>query len=151
MAQAEAGIRVAEIRASQPSRILSPFGGSVTKGRLTRFVVLTTCHAAGWQLYGRRMVEPFDRFWPADVPLYLYAEQFEPDHLRPLVRPLPPWLDEFKSRHAANPRAHGLIEGGYNYRQDCVRFAHKVAAVTDAASMLEADVLIWADADIVTH
>lgn len=97
------------------------------------------------------MVETFDRFWPVDVPLYLYAEHFEPDHPRPLVRRLPGWLDEFKARHAANPRAHGLIEESYDYRQDCVRFAHKVAAVTDAALALDTDVLIWADADIVTH
>ena len=27
---------------------------------LTRFAVLTTCHAAGLKQYGRRMVETFD-------------------------------------------------------------------------------------------
>ncbi len=85
------------------------------------------------------------------MPLYLYAEQFVPDHRRPVVRGLPAWLSEFKARHAENRRAHGLVDGTYDYRQDCVRFAHKVAAVTDAAFELEADVLIWADADIVTH
>ncbi len=125
--------------------------GSLTDGRSTRFAVLTTCHAAGWQQYGRRMVETFDQFWPADVALHLYAEHFEPDHLRPVVRPLPVWLTQFKARHAENPRAHGLIDGSYDFHHDCVRFAHKVAAVTDAALTLEADVLIWVDADIVTH
>jgi hypothetical protein len=97
------------------------------------------------------MVETFDQFWPTDVPLYLYAEQFEPDHPRPIVRQLPAWLAEFKARHAEKPGAHGLIDGNYHMRQDCVRFAHKVAAVTDAALTLETDVLIWADADTVTH
>jgi hypothetical protein len=113
--------------------------------------VITTCHEAGWQQYGRRMVETFDQFWPADVPLYFYAEDFEPDHSRPVIRRLPAWLTEFKARHAENPRAHGLIAGTYHTRQDCVRFAHKVAAVTDAALNLQAEILIWADADIVTH
>src|SRR5258708_3526237 len=116
-----------------------------------RFAVLTTCNAKGWDQYGRRMVETFDQFWPPDVPLYLYAELFEPDHPRPVVRTLPKWLTEFKERHAENPGAHGLIDGNYNFLHDCVRFAHKVAAVTDAALTLETDVLIWADADIVTH
>ena len=37
------------------------------------------------------------------------------------------------------------------FDHDCVRFAHKVAAVTDAATRPEADILIWADGDIVTH
>ena len=115
------------------------------------FAVVTTCHAAGWQQYGRRMVETFDRFWPVGVPLYLYAEDFEPDHRRPIARALPPWLTDFKARHADRPNAHGMIDGVYDFRFDCVRFAHKVAAVTDAASTLDAEVLIWADADIVSH
>lgn len=117
----------------------------------TRFAVVTTCHAKGWEQYGRRMVETFDQFWAADIPLYLYAEDFEPDHARPLVRPLPAWFIEFKTRHANNPRAHGRSEASYDFRLDCVRFAHKVAAVTDAALNLQTDVMIWADADMVTH
>ena len=118
---------------------------------MTRFSVLTTSNAAGWQQAGHRMVETFYRFWPADIPLYFYAEQFVPNDLRPVVRQLPAWLTEFKARHAENLRAHGRVGNRYDYRQDCVRFAHKVAAVTDAALALETDVLIWADADIVTH
>jgi hypothetical protein len=118
---------------------------------LTPFLVVTTCHASGWKQYGRRMVETFDRFWPPDMPLHFYAEGFEPDHPRPLVRQLPAWLSDFKARHADNARAHGLIDGNYNYLHDCVRFAHKVAAVTEAARRTQAEVLIWADADIITH
>jgi hypothetical protein len=116
-----------------------------------RFAVVTTCNAAGWQEYGRRMAESFDQFWPTNIPLYLYAEDFQPDHDRPIRRTLPIWLAEFKARHAEHPYAHGMIDGKYDFRFDCVRFAHKVAAVTDAASKLDTDVVIWADADIVTH
>jgi hypothetical protein len=116
-----------------------------------RFAVVTTCNASGWEQYGRRMVETFDRFWPASIPLYLYAEGFTPDHPRPLVREMPAWLGEFKARHADHSRARGLVNGNYNYLYDCVRFAHKVAAVTDAGLRTPADVLIWADADIITH
>ena len=116
-----------------------------------RFVVVTTCSLSGWQQYGRRMAETFDQFWPADIPLYLYAEDFQPDHHRPIVRTLPAWFAEFKARHADHPYAHGLGNGKYNFLQDCVRFAHKVAAATDAASRLDADILVVADGDIVTH
>ena len=97
------------------------------------------------------MVETFDQFWPADIPLFLYAEDFQPDNDRPIVRTWPAWLAEFKARHADHPYAHGLGNGKYNHLQDCVRFAHKVAAATDAASRLDTDILIVADADIVTH
>src|SRR5688572_25814253 len=116
-----------------------------------RFALVTTCNLAGWEQYGRRMVETFEQFWPADFPLYLYAEDFQPDHSRPIVQPLPAWLIEFKARHASNPPAHGMVDGKYDFRLDCVRFAHKVGAVTDAASRLDLDILIVTDADIVTH
>lgn len=125
--------------------------GALNHGGSARFTVVTTCHATGWEQYGRRMVQTFDQFWPTDAPLYLYAEDFQPDHPRAIVRRLPAWLTEFKARHANNPRAHGFVDGPYNYRHDCVRFAHKVAAVTDAAATLDTDILIWADADIITH
>ena len=85
--------------------------GQCAKDCLMRFALVTTCNLAGWQQYGRRMVETFDQFWPADVPLYLYAEDFLPDHPRPIVRELPKWLGEFKARHANNPPAHGMING----------------------------------------
>jgi len=97
------------------------------------------------------MTETFDRFWPRDIPLYLYAENFKPDHPRPIMCALPAWLAEFKKRHADHPYAHGMVDGTYDFKFDCVRFAHKVAAVSDAASKLDVDILIWADADIVTH
>jgi hypothetical protein len=116
-----------------------------------RFAVVTTCNLSGWKQYGRRMVETFDQFWPAAIPLYLYAEDFQPDHSRPIVRPLPAWFTEFKTRHADHPYAHGLGSGKYNHLQDCVRFAHKAAAANDAALRLDANILIVADADIITH
>lgn len=116
-----------------------------------RIGVVTTCHTAGWRQYGSRMVETFDQFWPTDIPLYFYAEDFKPDHPRPLTRELPGWLAEFKTRHAENPYAHGFVDGKYDFRWDCVRFAHKVAAITDAALTLNVNLLIWADSDIVTH
>jgi hypothetical protein len=116
-----------------------------------RFAVVTTCNLSGWQEYGRRMVATFEQFWPVDVPLYLYAEDFQPDHARPIVVELPKWLAEFKARHASNPPAHGMIDDKYDFRLDCVRFAHKASAVMDAAARVDVDILIVADADIVTH
>jgi len=37
------------------------------------------------------------------APFALYAEDFQPDHLRPIVRDLPAWLAQFKARHAEDP------------------------------------------------
>lgn len=93
------------------------------------------------------MVNSFERLWPVDVPLLVYSE----DDLPTPVCRFPDWLERFKDRHHNNADANGRGRGGYSYTRDCVRFAHKVGAVTAAAACEDADVLIWLDADTVTH
>lgn len=118
---------------------------------------VTTCSAAGWVQYGRKMVETFIDFWPDEIGLLLYVEGFEvpPEILasgRVSVRGLPEWQREFVVRHLANLPAHGRrVGGGYNYKFDAVRFSYKTGAVIDAASYPMSDVLIWLDADSLTH
>lgn len=130
-----------------------------------------TCHAEGWRDYGRNMVQSFARHWPATATLEVYAEGFDLDVEAPNVieRRLPEWHATFKAFHADNEDAHGRNAArfgktarhkgkGYDYRRDCVRFSHKVAALTDAA--LNPEIvnragapgwLIMADADLVSH
>lgn len=130
-----------------------------------------TCHAEGWREYGRNMVRTFVEHWPTEATLEVYAEGFDVDVSAPNVieRRLPGWHDDWKSQHANNADAHGRntarfgkiarMKGkGYDYRRDCVRFSHKVAALTDAAlnrlSWPDGDGARWlimADADLVTH
>jgi len=137
---------------------------------MRRFAVVTTCHAQGYEQYGRRMVESFLAHWPAEVPLLLYHEGFEPPQAPGRIEPhdLPassPALVAFKTRHLDNPRAHGrqlpwarlrlgpvsmplpVRTRKASYRWDAVRFAHKSFAIFDAARRTDADVLIWIDAD----
>lgn len=119
------------------------------------FQVVTTCHAQGWMKYGRRMALTFERSWPEEVQFTLYADGFKPTGIAkpmPDVRQLPKWLEEFKARHEGMPEHNGLNMGKpYNMLYDAVRFSHKVAATVDAAESSTADVLIWIDADVVTH
>ena len=137
---------------------------------MRRFAVVSTCHAAGYEAYGREMVETFLEHWPVDVPLMLYHEGFQPPASAGRIEPHDlvaecPDLASFKARHAANPRAHGrwrpwarLRVGALNlplpvrtrkgrFRWDAVRFAHKTYAIFDAARRTDADALIWIDAD----
>ena len=135
-----------------------------------RFAVVTTCHAAGYETYGRTMIETFLAHWPAEVALLLYHEGFEPPtapgriEAHDLMASCPELVD-FKRRHADNPRANGqrprwrrvrlgplamtlpLPRRRPSYRWDAVRFAHKCYALFDAARRTDADVLIWIDAD----
>ncbi|MGI4778694.1 MAG: hypothetical protein ACRYGA_11355 [Janthinobacterium lividum] len=137
---------------------------------MRRFAVVTTCHAAGYRDYGQVMVDTFLAHWPAEVPLLLYHEGFDPPSApgriesRDLVAASPA-LTDFKTRHAGNPRAHGKVQPRRRlrigplslplplagrkapYRWDAVRFAHKSYAIFDAARRTDADALIWIDAD----
>lgn len=142
---------------------------------MRRFALVTTCHARGYEAYGRRMVQTFLEHAPPDVQLWLYTEGFEADIVDPrlvvrdLVAASPP-LVAFKARHRDNPLAHGqdrrrrfrpqrvynneqrkhrfrLFRRSEGFRWDAVRFAHKSFAIFDAARQAPADVLIWVDAD----
>lgn len=114
--------------------------------------VVTTTNAAGWKETGRRMAQSFLSQWAGDSKLTVYAEGFDPDIEGIEVRRLPAWLDEFKAKHKDNPAAHGLIGGRpYSYTHDCVKFAHKVAALTDFAEPISDGFVVWLDADTYTH
>lgn len=110
--------------------------------------VVTTCNAQGWEQTGRRMAESFLDRWQA--PLTVYAEDFTPD-LPVEVRPLPEWLDAFKAKWSKVVAYNGQYRGRYDYRFDAVKFAHKVAALTDFGLSHDEGVMIWLDADTYTH
>jgi hypothetical protein len=135
-----------------------------------RFTVVTTCHAAGYESYGRTMIETFLAHWPHHVPLMLYHEGFAPPSAPGRIEAYDlnaasPELVAFKARHHDNPRAigqwrpHRRLRIGplslplpwrvkkASYRWDAVRFSHKSYAIFDAARRTDADALIWIDAD----
>ena len=101
---------------------------------MTTFDVVTTYADRHWESHAKRCVETFNQFWQ-DIPLRQYMDHQLEDQSD--------WLYEFKQRHR-----HRSTD---NYRFDAVRFAHKVAAVELAFRTGTADVLVWMDADCVTH
>jgi hypothetical protein len=98
------------------------------------FDAVTTFADRHWEDHARRCVETFDQHW-SGVRLRQYRDQQLED--------VSDWLSEFKQRHRHRPT--------HNYRFDAVRFAHKVAAIELAYRLGTADVLVWIDADCVTH
>jgi hypothetical protein len=98
------------------------------------------------------MVKTLMHYWPAGIQFTLYAEGFTPDIALKDVRTLPAWQYQFKQRHLGVPLRNGVLpDRPYQLLFDAVRFSHKVGAVCDAALDTTADVLIWIDADVVTH
>lgn len=114
-----------------------------------RYHVVTTTNARGWEETGRRMAQSFVERWPAQ--LTVYAEDFVPDVPGAAVAALPAWLDDFKEKWRNTPSANGQRAGRYTYTHDAVKFAHKVAALTDFAERFTDGVVIWLDADTFTH
>ena len=111
-----------------------------------RFAAVTTFHEAGRIAYGDRMVKAFLDRWPIEVDLHVYAEGWWNMSGSCVVHDLiaeSDWLKDFKVRHA-----HRKAPG---FRMDAVRFSHKVAALLACDRDVDADYLIWVDADTVTH
>lgn len=128
------------------------------------YTVITTFNQAGLELYGQRMIDNFEKFWPESVKLKIYAENCQPQVSRDTTQVLDilevsPACREFVERHKNNPQAHGGA-GANNqevylkdkaFRWQAVRFCFKVFAVQHAANNSQSDRLIWLDADTVTH
>ena len=99
-----------------------------------KFTVVTTYADRHWEVYGRRFVSSFTKFWSGVDLLILKDQDLENESA---------WFSGFKRRHASRSTE--------NYRMDAVRFAHKVAAIELAYLKAETDALVWMDADCVTH
>jgi hypothetical protein len=99
-----------------------------------KFAAVTTFAPRHWEQHAKRCVETFRAHW-VDVRL----EHWQDHDLEAYS----PWLDAFKKRHAHRPTT--------DYRMDAIRFAHKIAAIELTNRSTTADVLIWIDADCVTH
>ena len=118
--------------------------------------VVTTFSDAGWEQYGKRFVETFTQHWPQDIKLKIYCDSVQPGY--PEVEWIKlnaacPDLVTFKERHKYNEHAHGVRPDGKkkSYLWDAVKFAHKSYCVSHEALNSTTDLIIWLDADVVTH
>jgi len=128
--------------------------------------VVTTFHQAGYDQYGKRMIETFIKNWPTDVTLYVYAEDCNVIETAPnlIVKDLhqaSPALVAFKERWKNVPKANGDVsadpvrskrkDAGKGFKWHAIRFAHKVYSIFACASECNSDVLVWMDADTICH
>lgn len=126
------------------------------------YTVITTFNAAGMAQYGQTMIDTFDLYWPASIPLIVYAEHCRPHMPSGRVRMLDLMessadLVRFKTKHANDPVANGQIAKDTRvpfkdnqFKWDAVRFSHKVFSVIHACAVIESDWIIWLDADTKT-
>ena len=134
--------------------------------------VVTTFPPNRWTTYAKRMIQSHVNYWPNDVKLYAYYEGTKPDFEHDKVQfvnieAANPELIAFKSRHRDDPVANGEtreIPGGVrrdpnagkndrgkgSYLWDAVKFAHKTFAVDHGLKTIDADYVLWLDADTYT-
>ena len=128
----------------------------------TSITVITTMSQSGYGQYGKRMIETFDKYWPTNIKLKVYYEWMPTqtkfsDRIEWIdLNQSCPHLGEFKQRHKSNPHANGLKPGAdpeskRSYLWDAVKFAHKSYCVSHAALNATSDLIVWLDADVVTH
>lgn len=129
--------------------------------RQNKVTVVTSFSPSGYQIYGKKFLDTFERHWPWTVDLVAYVED-EQTHPRAEARSL--WATEgcaeFLTRHDGDQSAHGNvckpcwskndIRKGRSYRTDAMKFCRKPFAIRDAARRIDDGILVWIDADVVT-
>ena len=139
---------------------------------MSSLAVVTTFPPNRWTAYAKRMIESHVQYWPDDVVLHAYYEGNKPDFNHAKVKFINieeanPELVKFKQRHKSDPVANGEtqeIPGGVrrvagagdkdrnkgSFLWDAVRFSHKTFAVDHAVKTIDADYVLWLDADTYT-
>lgn len=130
-----------------------------------RVTVITSFGERGYEQYGRRFIETFDRYAGGEIDLLVYAEHNFPHNpegrmeVRALfdVKVCADFIDCYAGNHRAAGREPTAAwkrkdrDAGYSFKTDAVKFCRKVFAVADAARrMQEPGVLVWLDADVVS-
>ena len=115
--------------------------------------VCTTYNKEYYDLCGRHMIETFQRYWPTEVILHVYWQEQEPEitadnivyHELYKVQPL---LKDWVDRHT-DRRYHGWREdrGKFVWKNNGVKFSHKVFAQTHRIRNSTADIILYSDAD----
>ena len=131
---------------------------SVLKYSMDRTVeVATTYNQQYYDIIGKRMVESFVKHWPKHIKLHVYWQEAEPEimadnivyHELYRVQPqLKQWVDQHTDK-----KYHGWREdrNKFVWKNDGVKFSHKVFAQTHRIKNSTADILLYSDADTLYH
>ena len=116
------------------------------------YKAITTMHKAGYEQYGRRMIESWHQYWPHYYTLTVYTEGFNLDKKYNNVKQIDlhevsPELVAFKERHKDREDQKDPLA----LARGAIRFSHKSFAVIHACMNTSDETVIWLDADTVTH
>lgn len=127
---------------------------------MRKFAVFTTFPEKN--VYSEKMLNSLSQYWDKDIDIYAYYEGKKPSDIDRIIywdlNECCPDLVRFKERHKDNLAAHGKEDRGYHFNNkvkriglgflwDAVRFSHKSYCVFHASESIDADIIIWLDAD----
>jgi len=133
---------------------------------MREIAVVTTFNKQGLDTYGQRMIDSYEKNWPKEITLYVYAEDCTPKTTASnvVIRDLNKEcrsLVAFKEKWKNVPKANGDISNDpvrskrrdafKGFKWDAIKFSHKVYAIFHCAKTVDADVLMWMDADMYCH
>ena len=122
----------------------------------TPITVITSFRISDYEVYARRFIESWVKFWPKNIRLTVYydggklpKDVIKAKNINYVSLDKNTDLSSFKKKNAQ-------FNGGepYNYRMDAVKFSHKVFALCDhvryMSSKKDMGWLCWIDADVIT-
>jgi hypothetical protein len=123
------------------------------------YLLVTTFNNEGYNIYGKKMLEAFLKYWPKNQQIIVYTENFNLDKNlisdRIIVKDILSIqsLVDFKDRHKNNPAANGYKKdpNKKDFMFDAVRFSHKIFSLYDAITNNFGKSIVWVDGDTITH
>ena len=116
--------------------------------------VATTYNKKYYDLCGKKMVESFVKWWPKDVTLHVYYQEQQPEILEDNIvyhdlYQVQPQLKQFVDQWKDVPEKNGWREDRQKWvwKNDGVKFSHKVFAQTHRIKNSTADYILYSDAD----
>jgi hypothetical protein len=111
--------------------------------------VVTSFSPKGYEEYGKDFLRTFREFWPSNVQLKLYCDDyFYEEHTKLDAEDMPEWR-YFYEGIVRFPLMCGETPNGYNIQFDA-RMARKTFIQADACNQFGGKVF-WIDADVITH
>ena len=112
-------------------------------------LAITTFSNSGLELYGKRFISTFKRYWPGKLIVYTEkpSDLSGDKVLEQNFFDIEP-VQTFYKYIQTIPKAHGITDDGYNYNYDLWKFSRKVFAQWDVLRSHKGKVY-WLDADTI--
>lgn len=131
---------------------------------MTNIAVITTFPNSSWEVYGRKMIDSYVKYWPAEIPLMIQLDDNTLyEQVDAMLRPQDGITVGPTPDHEAFIKRNAGKDHPTDYRKQAVRFCHKVFAIKrtlDAINDFKAATiegkepppryLVWMDADVIT-